>query len=258
MISGPAEGRLAGLARRIGCTEGQIESMAIGLLVLTVLTTFALPGVDWVELRDGASVDERRLAPAVSDSDPPTLAPPAGVGSGSGAWPGFRPTGPLDSSVEQPSPDGRTTSTTSPAAAPCDGQAAFDAGKSAVAALDELTGVHLPVDSLIKLLGSAAGCDAGNPLIEAVAVLVEIGRALPDPGLPKADLLPPFPPLPDDLVALLLPLAPVTGAACGVVHTALTIVPLVLPSYPYPVSGEDVASLFLEAAITCGRLTAAA
>ena len=257
MTGEPPQGRLAGLARRLGCTEGQLESMAIGLVVLVALTALALPGVDWLDVRPSAAMPAARHATVAPTQDPTSspLVPP--VADVLLRLPAPTSTTVLGGDATTPvsPPLDPTPPTATPAPKRCDGQAIIDGVRTSLTALRTLTGVRVPADSVALVLGAAAGC-GGNPTLAAVALIVEIGRAVPDLGLPHLDLLPPLPQLPPAVYEALKPLAPITGPACGIVQTVSGLLPLVLPSFPYPISGEDVASLFIEADLICGRLAA--
>lgn len=81
----PRAGRVAAVARRLGCTEGQLYSMVIGLLLLWTVSANALPHVVW---EHDIAAAPRSVAPATTAPPPPT--------------PVERPAGPLPApAVEQ-------------------------------------------------------------------------------------------------------------------------------------------------------------
>lgn len=73
---GSRHGPVATLARRLGCTEGQLYSIAIGLLFTWSVLANALPDVDW-DRSDATGPAPFALAEVASPAQPPgLLAPP--------------------------------------------------------------------------------------------------------------------------------------------------------------------------------------
>ena len=101
----PRAGTVASLAGRLGCSEGQLYSMVIGVLLLWVISANGLPGVVW-DPAEGTAPSPRRSTPVSSEVAAPAApaAPSAGLISGAPA-PAFSPvTTPLTDVAPSPSP----------------------------------------------------------------------------------------------------------------------------------------------------------
>lgn len=71
---GARSSRVAAIAKRVGCTEGQAYSVVIGVLLLWMVSANGLPDVVWH--RSGTTADAvRRTAPAASEREPSRPSP---------------------------------------------------------------------------------------------------------------------------------------------------------------------------------------
>lgn len=244
--------RLAPIAQRARCTEGQLYTMVIGLVVALLLVTTGLPAAfrDVVGPVAGAATGDpttsttpsepttpTSLIDLVTDPSSPYFDPnspllPEGTAAPSG------PGDPLDPVEEEP-------------AVACDSQAALDVVGELLRTLNVL-GV-LPDTSVTKLLANVTGCKQGDPVILVMGVLAQLGSRIPDLGFD----LPLLPPLvgqvPPELVAAVQPLRDVIDPVCGTVGSVSQVVFYGFAGWPMSIDLFTIQTL-QQVLLLCGQL----
>ncbi len=230
-------------ARHVGCTEGQLYTLATGL-VLALLLAFAGVGPTI-----GTASPETATAPPTT-TFPAVATSPASSDASSGV-PEARSNAPIDSTAV---PDPRTWATPAPPTAapadPCPAGPALEGAKSVLDELESLTGV-VPSAEAQVVLADLLGCSPGNPALDALGVLAALANRLPPPGVDVPGL--PHIPLPAMIVTLVQPLRPLLDPICATVGTAATIVLLALGVYPAWISSAAVGAL-LPVLDACGQI----
>ena len=249
------------IARRIGCTEGQLYTMVTGLVLAFVL---AIAGV-------GAAIGPRHASSApvipaqattTTTTDVGIAAPPGaatvtspnalettgnGETSGTDLQPAISPSTSVPITTV-PS----TTQTPPPSTSPCTAGPVLKVSGAILDALEAATHV-VPSTSTEVVLSDLFGCSPGsNPTIDALAVLAQLLDRVPAPGVTVPGL-PPIPQLPASIIALLQPFRSILDPACTSAGTASDLVVLGLASYPPWISSIAINALIpvLEA---CGQI----
>lgn len=149
--AGPLQRTLASLAGRLGCTEGQVQTIAIGVVLAVVTAAVGLPPV----FEDRPLAELAAPAPALADAPaaPGAGAPPATVDAGVG--------GPAPTSPGQPSARPAAGTGGSPASTP--GPAGAGRGPS-----EEPTTGPAPEqpDDRVARAGQAGSCEVEERSIE--------------------------------------------------------------------------------------------
>lgn len=251
------------LVQKLRLTEGQAYSVAITLTV-AVLLLFGLGDLHGV-LSNAVAASPLPLAPA-----PGTVAvPPAGPSPASTPpaprfpllgvepEPAPEPT-PLPSYDVTPpvtGPSGSPAPSPTPTGSSCrlDGlQGVNDTALSTLETVNDLAGGRLPSDDVAAALGVVTGCDPADPAVVAVGLLIGIGHALPDPGVPNPVVLP-FVEVPGPVVTAIQPARPLIDQACGLVGTGQTVASLFISAYPQPVPQLTSQVLFTALSV-CGQV----
>ena len=247
---------------RLRMTEGQAYSAAITLAVALLL----LLGLGNVHGVAGLAVAEQPLplapqqpapvvvptpsAPAVAF--PPTSTPPVlGVEPAPQPAPAPVPTYDEPPAPAQPTPSPSPTSTPSSCRLP-QLQGPNDTALATLDQVNSLAGGRLPAADVKAAIGVVTGCDPADPAVVAVGLLIGIGHALPDPGLPNPAVLP-FVQVPPSVVAALQPARPVIDQACALVGTGQTVAALFISAYPQPVPQLTSQVLFTALSV-CGQV----
>lgn len=243
--------RLAPLARRARCTEGQLCTMAIGVVVTLLLAWAGLPAAFRDGVRPGVGAATERTtsttgAPAPTTSLGELVADPSS--------PYFDP----DSLLLTAPPDASGSAEPNPpageeASIPCESQAAVDLTGELLRTLNVL-GV-LPEPSVTLLLSNLAGCDQGDPVVLVMGVLAELGGRLPDPGFDLPVLPIPAQDLPPEVVALAQPLRDAIDPICAAVASLSQIAFYGLAGYPLAIDRISLQAL-QQVLLVCGQLQA--
>jgi hypothetical protein len=249
------------LSSRLRLTEGQLYSSAI-VLVLALLLLSGLGHVHAVvssALAEGPVVGGPAAQVPVAGVPTPTAQPVAlppldlpstGFPRGPQPVPAPVPT----QVVEQPL--GPTTvpvrSAPTPSKSPCALQGEYDTAIQTLRTVNDAAGGRLPANDVIGALGLVTGCDPADPAVIAVGLLIGIGHALPDPGLPAPPPLP-FVQIPASVVSALQPARAVIDQACGLVGTGQAVASLFITAYPQPVPQLTTQVLFT-ALGACGQV----
>jgi hypothetical protein len=252
------------LAQQLRMTAGQTYSVAI-TLVVAVLLLFGLGDVHGVV---STAVAEAPLplatqGPAVAAAPGVVAVPPASpqLPIGTGGLPAPVPApAPLPTYQDVPVPPFPTspppaTASPTPTAGSCrvDGlQPVSDTAIETLQTANGLVGGRLPTSDIAAAVGVVTGCDPADPAVVAVGLLIGIGRALPDPGLPNPVVLP-FVQIPAGVVASLQPARPLIDQACGLVGTGQTVAALFVSAYPQPVP-QLVSQVLFTALSICGQV----
>jgi hypothetical protein len=241
-------------------TEGQTYSAGI-TLAAALLLLLGLGNLHGVAV---TAVAEQPLPLAPAQPAPVAVPPPApsavafpptstlpalGVEPAPAPAPAPAPTFDEPSVIPQPSP----TPTAEPST--CRLPQLSGPNDTALAALDQvnaLAGGRLPAADVKAAIGVVTGCDPADPAVVAVGLLIGIGHALPDPGLPNPVVLP-FVAIPPGVVAALQPARPVIDQACGLVGTGQTVAALFISAYPQPVP-QLVSQVLFTALSVCGQV----
>jgi len=247
--------RLATLAR---LTEGQLYSALITLAAALLLLT----GLGDVHGVVGTGLSDVPVVAAPQPTFPPVVIPtPAPAVPGPALLPA--PELPLpELPVVEPAPAPTydepvpplplPTPTPTPKPAPCTAQPAMDAASLVLTTLNGPAGGRLPDKDVMGALGLITGCDPADPAVIAVGLLIGVGNAVPDPGLPAPPPVP-FVEIPAPVVQALQPARAEIDAVCGLVGTGQTVASLFVWSYPTPIPQLTTQVLF-EALAACGQV----
>lgn len=252
------------LSRRARMTEGQLYSSLITLTVAVALL-FGLGDLHGVVSTTVASqplpLSPQQPAPVVvptpTASGPVALPelpqPPITSGQLPEPLPQTAPLPSYDGSGPVPSEPVPTTSPSPrPTEDPCQLAVVNDTALQALKTVAEASGGKVPTSDLAAAVGIVTGCDPADPAVVLVGLLIGIGRALPDPGLPNPVVLP-FVTIPAPVVAALQPARPAIDAACGLVGTGQTVASLFISAYPQPVPQVTSQVLFTALSV-CGQV----
>lgn len=242
--------RAGALARRIGCTEGQIYTITIGLSLSILLLVLGLQTNFTPIPRAGAQIAVPQ--PRQPGDGLPPLDAPGGDTSFDlaplGPQPSFATSDPPTTSPTRP-PAGSTD----PEPNPCASDGLQQTAKPIVAAL-EGTGL-VPSDSVLALLGVASGCNTTDPVVVTLGLIAEFGSQLPDTGfrLPVVPL--PFVEIPAAVVDLVQPLRPAIDPICDAAGSVVTVIVFGFATYPL---GIDSAMLNAvnQVLLVCGQVRA--
>ena len=247
--------RVAALAR---LTEGQLYSALITIAAALLLLT----GLGDVHGVVGTSLSDVPVLAAPQPTFPPVVVPtPAPAVPGPAVLPAPGPPlpdlpvvepAPVPTYDEPVSPLPLPRPTPSPAPAPCTAQPAMDAASFVLTTLNGPAGGRLPAKDVMGALGLVTGCDPADPAVIAVGLLIGLGHAVPDPGLPAPPAVP-FVEIPPAVVQALQPARAEIDAVCGLVGTGQTVASLFIWSYPTPIPQLTTQVLF-EALAACGQV----
>jgi hypothetical protein len=251
----------ASASRRLSMTEGQLYSAVI-TLVVAVLLLFGLGDLHGVA-SNAVAASPLPLTPQA----PGTVVVPS-PGSTAVALPPLPVVGVAPVPAPQPEPlpsyeevlpAPHPTTSPAPSATPTpstcrlDGlQGVDDTAIDTLATANGLAGGRLPTSDIAAAIGVVTGCDPADPAVIAVGLLIGIGHALPDPGLPNPVVLP-FVQIPDPVVAAVQPARPLIDQACGLVGTGQTVASLFVSAYPQPVPQLTTQVLFTALSV-CGQV----
>ena len=250
-------GRLARPAQRLHCTEGQLYTMAIGLVVAISLSAAGLPAA----FRDIARPLFDVVAPASAPSASATTIPsvPTGPPAGGRAERDAGTTTPADAALpplkapgpREPAGGAAAPLPAAPAPAPCQSQATIDTASKLLAQLDVLN--VLPDTAVSLLLANLTGCRPGDPTLLVLGVLAEFGRKLPRLGF----VLPPLPlpaiPIPAPIVSAVQPLRSAIDPICKTVGSLSTVVFYGLAGWPLAIQTTTLHAIN-EVLLVCGQL----
>jgi hypothetical protein len=238
--------RLTPLARRAGCTEGQLYTVVIGLVVAVVLASSGLPVAFREAVRPLAGAERPRVAP---DLSPPTSAVDLVIDPSSPFLDPGRPL--IEPPVDDPAepPEAPTTDDDEPMA--CESQAALDLTDELLRTLNVL-GV-LPDTSVTQLLANLTGCKQGDPVLLVIGVLAQLGSRLPDPGFDLPLIPLPSQDLPPDVVALVQPLRDAIDPICGAASSAAQIAFYGLAGWPLALDAVSLQAVN-QVLLVCGQL----
>ena len=246
------------VAARLRLTEGQLYSSVITVVAAAVLAT-GLGHVHGVSSALSAPVDLPALTqPATVAVPPPVVAtapqlihvtvpatavsPISPINPPTPQWP--------STSVPTQGPTPTPSPTTKPT--PCTLQAVSTAADSLITTLTSVSGGRLPDKDLKAVVGLVTGCAPASAAVVAIGLLIGVGHALPDPGLPNPPAIP-FIAIPAPVVAALQPARPAIDAACGLVGTGQTVTSLFISAYPRPIPQLTTQVLF-QALAVCGQV----
>jgi hypothetical protein len=250
-------GRVARLAALARLTEGQLYTAALTLAAALLLLT-GLGGVHGVV---GTALSQASLPAVPQPTFPPVVVPTAAPGvQGLGALPALEPPPAVGLPLPAPSPEPTfdflpaptPSASPSPPAAACTAQPAMDAAQLLLTTLNGPAGGRLPDKDVMGALGLVTGCDPADPAVIAVGLLIGLGHALPDPGLPAPPAAP-FVEIPAAVVQALQPARAEIDTVCGLVGTGQTVASLFVWAYPTPVPQLTTQVLF-EALGACGQV----
>lgn len=240
---------LGALAQRLGCSEGQLYTMTIGVVIAVVLGLFGLS----VGLDDRALVGSEFGAPARS---------PIGAVSGSeldaldaaGLFPASLPE--AVEALASPELSGSGSSGGSgnqepqPPSPPCDAQPLLDVTSQV---LDALKVAGAPSNATKLLLAHLTGCKPSDPVVLALGVLAETGSGLPDPGVALPVVPIPFVEVPQPVIDAVQPFREIIDPTCDAIGASATVAFYGLSTYPL---GIDVAVLtgIRTILLVCGQL----
>jgi hypothetical protein len=242
--------RLAALAERIGCSEGQLYTMTIGAALAIVLGLFGLSvgladhPVSELGATDRASVGVALDSPLGSLTAAGPLPAPSLLGVDRLA------PAPAVGGAEQPGDDTKP-GTDEPPPPPCSSQPLLDATNQVLDPLGT-TGL-VPSDSTKLLLAHLTGCRPSDPLVLALGVLAETGSGIPDPGVAIPVLPIPFVELPQPVIDAMQPFREIIDPTCDAVGASATVAFYGLSTYP---AGIDVTVLtgIRTILLVCGQL----
>lgn len=252
------------LARILRMTEGQLYSAVI-TLVVAVLLLFGLGHLHGV-VNNALATQPLPLTPVPAATPGPSgvVAVPPGV-----PLPPGGPTEPAPAPAPAPFP----TSDSSPIGAPPDPhstaptpiptatpstctvlgtQGGYDQAIAALDQVNQTSGGVLPAKDVELAIGLLTGCNAADPAVVVVGLLIGIGHTLPNPGLPQPVLLP-YPVIPQSVVAAVQPARPAIDEACGLIGTGQTVEALFISAYPQPVPQLTTQVLFTALSV-CGQV----
>lgn len=256
------------LSRRLRMTEGQLYSVAI-TLVVSVLLLLGLGDLHGV-VGNALASEPLPLAPA---GTPTTPAQPGDTNVVAGpastpVLPPIVPTEPLPAPAPAPVPTDDTSPpaepvvvpsgpTPSPSASPstCTVPGTQDGYDKAIATIETVNGAAgggLPAKDLELALGVITGCNAADPAVVVVGLLIGIGHTLPDPGIKNPVVLP-YVEIPPAVVAALQPARPAIDQACGLIGTGQAVESLFISAYPQPVPQLTTQALFTALSV-CGQV----
>ena len=257
------------LSSRLRMTEGQVYSVVI-TLVVAVLLLFGLGNLHGV-IGNALATEPLPLAPATAPVA--TQAPPVAVAGPSAApllpgdpvpnpapAPAPRPTYDDGAPVSVPdfptapaAPSARPSPTASTSTCTVAGtQGGYDQAIATLETVNGAAGGGLPAKDLELALGVVTGCNAADPAVVVVGLLIGIGHTLPDPGLANPVVLP-FVTIPAPVVAALQPARPAIDQACGLIGTGQTVESLFISAYPQPVPQLVTQALFTALSV-CGQV----
>lgn len=234
----------ARLASALGTTEGQAQTLTIGLVLALVLLLTGVPPV----LRD--RIQEIAVPSAAPASDPTATpvteqAPPTTEGESAEAAP--------DPSMAPPAaeppldqPDRRAPAPPEPdppprPESPCAASAAIDPAGQALDRIRSQLPV-VPSRSTVLLLATLTGCDDEDPAVLLLAAVAEMGGGIPDPGPVPAAPAAPDPPA--RVAELLRPLAPQLQPVCETVGTTAVALALAFSTWPQAMSATTLGVIY--------------
>jgi len=254
------------ITQKLRMTEGQLYS-AIIVLVVSVLLLFGLGDLHGVA-GSALAAQPLPLAPVPSGTaapgqsgvvavppGAPLPAGPTGLFPAPAPAPAPFPTDETPAYVPSTPPTARPTAspTTPPSTCTVSGtQGGYDQGISVLEQVNQATGGALPAKDVELTLGVITGCNAADPAVVAVGLLIGIGHTLPNPGIPNPVVLP-FVPIPPAVVAAVQPARAVIDQACGLIGTGQTVESLFISAYPQPVPQLTTQVLFTALSI-CGQV----
>lgn len=246
-------------------TQGQGYTVAI-LVVVAILLSTSLTRLhgrvaDLISAPGGPVTTTTVLTPTTPPSSPtsartpvtttpprrPTLPPSTGAGvtPTPTSTPTTRPASPPTTRPDRPPPEEET---------PCPADDLVQGVRGILEQVDTLVGGIVPTAALVTTIAIVTGCSQTDPLVLALAALIEVGEGLPDLGLGWLELpVLPFLDIPAPLIDLLQPLRPLFDPICSTVGTVGTLLSQVGPSYPYPLDAAFAVSLFY-ITTTCGQI----
>ncbi len=250
MMTSPSSTRIGAVARRIGCTEGQVYTMTLGLSVAVLLLVLGLrtnftpaPSAQAAVSEPSAGSPLEQLVPSVSPDDgrapvdvinrnpqPAIGQPPASGGT---------------------TPKPATGGSTPPAPRPCDDDETVQTVAPVLAAL-KATGV-VPSDSLLNLIGVVTGCNPTAPAVVAIGAIAELGSGIPDPGVEIPRIPVPFVELPQGVIDALQPLRPLTDPICAAFGSVVTVILYGFATYPLAIDGVML-TVVQQVLLACGQL----
>lgn len=241
--------RAAAIAQRLGCTEGQIYTLTIGLSLSLLLLVLGLQTNFTPVPRAEAQV----LAPQLGQ--PVDEPPPLNVTGGAslldlaplGPQPSFATLDPPAAAPSTPPPAGSTD----PEPNPCANDNLQQTAKPIVAAL-EGTGV-VPSDSVLALLGVASGCNTTDPVVVALGLIAEFGSRVPDPGFRLPVIPLPFVEIPSAVVDLVQPLRPAIDPICDAAGAVVTVVLFGFATYPLGIDSTMLTAVN-QVLLVCGQV----
>jgi hypothetical protein len=246
--------RLTPLAHRAGCTEGQLYTIAIGLVVAVLLAASGFPAAFRDALRP--VIDVAGAEPSTTTVVAPSTPTPTSlvdlVTDQSSPF--------ID--VDNPSLDGAPAAPTDAAEPPaagddeplaCDAQAALDLTDGLLRTLNVL-GV-LPDTSVTQLLAGLTGCTEDDPVILMIGVLAQLGSRLPDPGFDLPLIPLPSPDLPPGIIELVQPLRDAIDPICGVAASAGQVAFYGLAGWPLALDAITLQAIN-QVLLVCGQLQA--
>lgn len=252
-----ATGPVANLARRMGWTDGQLYTVAIGLSVALVLLAFGIPGSLGGATRFAAA--DARPAPvapppttSVAMPDTPSVAPGPSGPPARGAVPaGPSPVGasaPSAPPIGSPAAAAPGDPSESPPDEPCP---TTEGAQPVVDALGE-SGVF-PDDSTTLILARITGCSQTDPAVLLLGALAEFGSGLPDPGIDIPVLPVPFVEIPPAVVDEVQPFRDAIDPMCDAVGSASQVFFFGFGTWPGGV-GPAVGTPIRQLLLACGQL----
>lgn len=242
-------GPVARVARRLGWTDGQVYTMAIGLGFAALLISFGLPATMGGPGLAAAGVEQAGPPPSTPTPTTPSpttvdLAPwempPVGAATPVPATP--RPP------ATPPSPDPPPVGQGSPPDASC---ATTQEAQPVVDAL-AATGVF-PDQSTKLILARVTGCSETDPAVLLLSALAELGTGLPDPGVDVPILPLPFLEIPPELIEAVQPFRDAIDPMCDAVGEVSQVFFYGFGTWPAGI-GAALGTPIRQVLLACGQL----